>query len=92
MQNSHQVMSDEKLTYNGKDVALNVVEAVHRAQIELLWKRLVKLEETCVKFERLKILDETQLGDLLQDFAEDVLNTKDSSELNELINDYVEEA
>lgn len=92
MQKSHQIMSDEKLSYNGKEVQLNVVEAGHKAQIELLWKRLVKLEDTCVKFERLKILDEMQLGALLQDFAEDVLHTKDGQELNELINEYIEEA
>ncbi len=39
------LLSDKKLKYNGQDVRLNVVEANHRAQIELLWKRLVKLEK-----------------------------------------------
>lgn len=91
MRKSHQTMSDEKLNLNGKDIQLNVIEAGLRSQIKLLWKRLSKLEDTCVKFERLKNLDESQLGDLLQDFAEDVLHAKDSQEVSELINEYIEE-
>lgn len=91
MQKSHQLSSDDYITHNGEKVQMNVVESIHHTQIELLYRRLAKLEDQCVKFKRLKILDETQLGALLQDFAEDVLHTKDSQELNELINEYIQE-
>lgn len=91
MQKSHQLSSDDYITHNGEKVQMNVVESIHHTQIELLYRRLVKLEDQCVKSKRLKMLDETQLGALLQEFAEDVLHTKGGQELNELINEYIQE-